>query len=96
MDVAELAPGLWRWTAPHPEWTPAEGGPEGWEENVAAYYCEAEGEWTLPKVQRDLALHMDDDIAEVRAGMKWLHVLFVTAGLLLAVEISCWLIEYAK
>jgi len=47
MDVAELAPGLWRWTAPHPEWTPAEGGPEGWEENVAAYYCEAEGELLL-------------------------------------------------
>jgi hypothetical protein len=47
MDVAELAPGLWRWTAPHPEWTPDDGGPEGWDEDVAAYYCEAEGDLLL-------------------------------------------------
>jgi len=47
VDVAELAPGLWRWTAPHPEWTPDEGGPEGWEEDVAAYSCEAGGDFIL-------------------------------------------------
>jgi len=40
MQVAELAPGLWRWTARHPEWTPDQGGPEGWEPEVASYYCE--------------------------------------------------------
>ena len=30
----ELRPGLWTWTAPHPEWTPADAGPEGWDEDV--------------------------------------------------------------
>ena len=37
MDVRELRPGLWRWTAPHPDWTPEQGGPEGWEQEVASY-----------------------------------------------------------
>ena len=40
MQVAELAPGLWRWTGRHPDWTPDQGGPEGWEPEVASYYCE--------------------------------------------------------
>lgn len=40
MEVRELAPGLWRWTARHPDWTPEQGGPEGWEPEVASYYCE--------------------------------------------------------
>jgi glyoxylase-like metal-dependent hydrolase (beta-lactamase superfamily II) len=33
---AELAPGLWRWLAPHPEWFPthADGSPTGWERDV--------------------------------------------------------------
>jgi len=30
-----VAPGLWRWTAPHPDWEPADGGPGGWERDVA-------------------------------------------------------------
>jgi hypothetical protein len=47
MEVAELAPGLWRWTARHPEWTPDQGGPEGWEPEVASYYCEAAGDVLL-------------------------------------------------
>ena len=28
MEVAELTPGLWRWTTAHPDWTPEQGGPE--------------------------------------------------------------------
>ena len=47
MDVRELAPGLWRWTARHPEWTPDQGGPGGWEAEVASFYCEAEGSLLL-------------------------------------------------
>jgi hypothetical protein len=35
--VEEVRPGLWHWTAPHPEWKPAHGGPEGWEEDVSSY-----------------------------------------------------------
>jgi glyoxylase-like metal-dependent hydrolase (beta-lactamase superfamily II) len=38
--VQELRPGLWRWTARHPDWTPAEGGPEGWEPEVAWHLYE--------------------------------------------------------
>jgi hypothetical protein len=38
MEVAELAPGLWSWTATHPEW---ESG-HGWEAQVRCFYVEAE------------------------------------------------------
>jgi glyoxylase-like metal-dependent hydrolase (beta-lactamase superfamily II) len=41
MDVEEIAPGLWRWTAPHPDWTPEQGGPDGWESEVGCVYYEA-------------------------------------------------------
>jgi glyoxylase-like metal-dependent hydrolase (beta-lactamase superfamily II) len=37
MDVDQLAPGLWRWTAPHPDWT--EG--DDWEREVGCVYYEA-------------------------------------------------------
>jgi glyoxylase-like metal-dependent hydrolase (beta-lactamase superfamily II) len=43
VDVVEIARGLWRWTAPHPDWTPEQGGPEGWEADVGSVYCEADG-----------------------------------------------------
>jgi hypothetical protein len=43
VDVAELARGLWRWTTAHPDWTPEQGGPEGWEREVGSVYCEAGG-----------------------------------------------------
>lgn len=33
MDVRELAPGLWRWTAPHPAWKSESGG---WPQMVAS------------------------------------------------------------
>jgi glyoxylase-like metal-dependent hydrolase (beta-lactamase superfamily II) len=39
--MRELRPGLWRWTARHPDWTPEEGGPEGWDPEVASYLYEA-------------------------------------------------------
>ncbi|MDQ3874690.1 MAG: hypothetical protein M3322_03935 [Actinomycetota bacterium] len=35
--MKELRPGLWTWTAPHPDWTPEQGGPEGWERDVRSY-----------------------------------------------------------
>lgn len=43
MTVDELRPGLWRWTARHPEWTPEEGGPDGWAPEVGCVYYEAPG-----------------------------------------------------
>jgi len=39
--MEELRPGLWTWTALHPSWTPEEGGPEGWEQEVRSYAYEA-------------------------------------------------------
>jgi hypothetical protein len=36
MDVKELAPGLWRWTAPHPEW---KAGAD-WPQEVGCVYAE--------------------------------------------------------
>ena len=44
MRVGELRPGLWRWTALHPDWTPEDGGPEGWEQEGSSYMYEADGE----------------------------------------------------
>ena len=41
MRVQELSRGLWRWTGLHPEWTPEQGGPEGWEQEVGCVYYEA-------------------------------------------------------
>jgi glyoxylase-like metal-dependent hydrolase (beta-lactamase superfamily II) len=37
MDVQEVAPGLWRWTAPHPDWQ--EGA--DWQREVGCVYVEA-------------------------------------------------------
>jgi glyoxylase-like metal-dependent hydrolase (beta-lactamase superfamily II) len=41
MQVTRIADGLWRWTGLHPDWTPADGGPEGWEQGVGSVYYEA-------------------------------------------------------
>jgi glyoxylase-like metal-dependent hydrolase (beta-lactamase superfamily II) len=37
VDVQQLRPGLWRWTANHPDWT----AEEDWPQEVASYYYEA-------------------------------------------------------
>ena len=37
MNVTELAPGLWRWTAPHPDWKES----DDWEQEVGCTYYEA-------------------------------------------------------
>jgi glyoxylase-like metal-dependent hydrolase (beta-lactamase superfamily II) len=39
--VKELRSGLWTWSAPHPDWTPESGGPEGWEQEVRSYALDA-------------------------------------------------------
>ena len=35
--MQELRQGLWTWTAPHPDWSESDGGPEGWDRNVRSY-----------------------------------------------------------
>jgi hypothetical protein len=41
VDVIALRPGLWTWTGLHPSWTPEDGGPEGWEQEVRSYAYDA-------------------------------------------------------
>lgn len=40
-EVQSLRPGLGRWSAPHSDWTPADGGSGGWERDVWCLYYEA-------------------------------------------------------
>jgi len=35
--MRELQKGLWHWEAPHPEWEPSAGGPDGWGPDVSCY-----------------------------------------------------------
>jgi hypothetical protein len=45
MNVRELRPRLWHWTARHPDWTPEQGGADGWEPEVGCYsYVSPDGE----------------------------------------------------
>lgn len=45
MQVGEIEPGLWRWTARHPEWTPADAGE--WDPEVGCVYAEVDGRIVL-------------------------------------------------
>lgn len=84
MEVAELRPGLWRWTAPHPDWTPEQGGADGWERDVACLYLEAPDAIVLvdPLVPADEAerarflRHLDADVE--RVGLPLAIVLTVS------------------
>jgi hypothetical protein len=40
LEVTPIAAGLWRWTAPHPEWTPDKDRPGGWPRMVGSVYLE--------------------------------------------------------
>jgi glyoxylase-like metal-dependent hydrolase (beta-lactamase superfamily II) len=42
MRVEPIAPGLWWWASPHPEWTEDDGGPGGWDAEVASIYVEGD------------------------------------------------------
>ena len=37
MGAHQLRLRLWYWTAPHPDWTPEQGGADGWEQEVGSY-----------------------------------------------------------
>jgi glyoxylase-like metal-dependent hydrolase (beta-lactamase superfamily II) len=37
MEIEQLRPRLWRWTATHPDWSPEEGGPDGWQPDVSCH-----------------------------------------------------------
>ena len=37
MEIEQIRPRLWRWTATHPDWSPEEGGPDGWQPEVSSH-----------------------------------------------------------
>jgi hypothetical protein len=43
LGVQEIESGLWRWTAPHPEWDPEPTPTTRWVEEVGSVYCELPG-----------------------------------------------------
>lgn len=43
LEVTKIRDGLWRWMAPHPEWTPEKGGAGGWGRMVGCVYVELPG-----------------------------------------------------
>lgn len=45
--MQEVRPGLWTWTAAHPDWTEDEGGPDGWDREVRSYAYDSGGSLVL-------------------------------------------------
>jgi glyoxylase-like metal-dependent hydrolase (beta-lactamase superfamily II) len=37
MEIEQIQPRLWRWTTTHPDWTPEEGGTDGWDPVVSSF-----------------------------------------------------------
>ena len=46
MSMLEITPGLYRWTAPHPEWKPGAepGSPADWDQLVGSVLYETPGQ----------------------------------------------------
>lgn len=57
MDVEEIAPHLWHWSAPHPEWKPSNRGKDGqgWDQMVSSYALVGDDAFVLvdPQVPED-------------------------------------------
>jgi glyoxylase-like metal-dependent hydrolase (beta-lactamase superfamily II) len=57
MDVEQVAPHLWHWAAPHPEWKPSNRGKDGrgWDQIVSSYALVADDSLVLidPQVPED-------------------------------------------
>jgi hypothetical protein len=83
MLPVELAPGLWRWTAPHPDWSPnaTPDGPEDWDEEVGSVLFRAHDTVALidpliPRRERESFLgHLDEIVAgrpvSVLTTIRW-------------------------
>ena len=62
--MQELAPGLWRWTAPHPDWTPSaqKDSPADWSEEVGSVAYRTDSALVLidPLVPTELWPRLDE------------------------------------
>jgi hypothetical protein len=74
--VAEIGTGLWSWTGLHPDWTPADGGPDGWEQEVSCVYYEAPGAIVLvdplvsPEDEERFYRALDRDVERAGAPVR--------------------------
>jgi glyoxylase-like metal-dependent hydrolase (beta-lactamase superfamily II) len=86
MEVTDLGGGLWRWTAPHPEWTPEKDKPGGWKRDVASVYLEAPGVDTLVLI--DPLIHREGS-TEAERFWTLLDADLARSGRKLAVFLAC-------
>ncbi|HSS74075.1 MAG TPA: hypothetical protein VLK53_10945 [Gaiellaceae bacterium] len=76
MQVQELATGLWYWTGRHPGWTPADGGPDGWDQEVGCYFYDGPDAICLfdpliPMEDRDRFFEaLDRDVEQVQKRVR--------------------------
>jgi hypothetical protein len=81
--------------SPHRKWTFTEGAAD-----MTATYCDGKrddgSDWTIDAVRRDLALHMENHADDAMGAMGAMQGLFIAAGIGLAVEVACWLIEFSS
>jgi len=77
MKVDKIAEGLWRWTCPHPAWTPEADRADGWPRDVGSVYYESRGGIVLidPLVPSDATNAerfwgaLDRDVARIGGGI---------------------------
>jgi hypothetical protein len=82
LEVKALAPGLWRWTAPHPAWTPEKDVPGGWGQWVGCVFAHPPGsdavlliDPLVPPEPTELARFweaLDRDLAQPRSTLTLL------------------------
>jgi glyoxylase-like metal-dependent hydrolase (beta-lactamase superfamily II) len=81
MHVTEIGTGLWYWTGRHPGWTPADGGPDGWEPEVGCVYYEAPDAVVLvdPLVPMEDPGHFHEALdRDVRRARRPVRILLTT------------------
>lgn len=63
VEIQQIEPRLWWWTAPHPEWTPrADKDGKGWEETVSSYAVLSNDQLVLFDPLVDDWDALDDDV----------------------------------
>jgi glyoxylase-like metal-dependent hydrolase (beta-lactamase superfamily II) len=98
--MQEVRPGLYRWTATHPDWTPEEGGADGWDPEVASYLYESSDALVLfgplvgdDETWRAIDERMDGRRVHVLLTLFW-HVRSTPALLQRHPETRVWFFEH--